>query len=196
MAAASPIERELAAIAGESWVSQGNSGAPEINEINGIRPAWSVAPGSAEEVAAILRLAQGRDLVVAPAGGLTKQQIGGIPERIDVLLRTERLNQVEHYDPGDLTIGVGAGIRFAEMQNKLTEHQQWIPLDAPFSNAAPNFKSATIGGLLATASFGPLKSGFGGLRDFCIGIQFVTPDGKVAKGGGRVVKNSRYTPAP
>jgi glycolate oxidase FAD binding subunit len=27
------------------------------------------------------------------------------------------------------------------------------------------------------------------MRDFCIGIQFVTADGKVAKGGGRVVKN-------
>jgi FAD/FMN-containing dehydrogenase len=27
------------------------------------------------------------------------------------------------------------------------------------------------------------------MRDFCIGIQFVTADGKVVKGGGRVVKN-------
>lgn len=192
IAAISAIERGLASIAGDSWVSQGSL---EAVEINGVRPAWIVAPGSAEEVAGILRLAQERDLVVAPAGGLTKQQVGGIPERIDILLRTERLNHVEHYDPGDLTIGVGAGMRFAEMQRKLAEHQQWIPFDAPFSNAAPssnaapNLSGATVGGLLATASFGPLKSGFGGLRDFCIGVQFVTADGKVAKGGGRVVKN-------
>ena len=27
------------------------------------------------------------------------------------------------------------------------------------------------------------------MRDFCIGVQFVTTDGKVVKGGGRVVKN-------
>ncbi len=182
VAATAAIERDLASIAGEAWVSPGNSEALSINDINGIRPAWSVAPGSAEEVAAIVSMASERDLVVAPAGGFTKQQIGGIPERIDILLRTERLNHVEHYDPGDLTIGVGAGIRFAEMQRTLVEHQQWIPLDAPLN-------SATVGGLLATASFGPLKSGFGGLRDFCIGVQFVTTDGKIAKGGGRVVKN-------
>jgi glycolate oxidase FAD binding subunit len=180
MAATSAIERELASVAGNSWVSQGSS---ELVEINGIRPAWTVSPGSAEEVAGILRLAQERDLVVATAGGFTKQQVGGIPERVDILLQTERLNHVEHYDPGDLTIGVGAGIRFAEMQGKLKEHQQWIPFDAP------NLSAATVGGLLATASFGPLKSGFGGLRDFCIGVQFVTADGKIAKGGGRVVKN-------
>jgi glycolate oxidase FAD binding subunit len=179
------IERELASIAGEKWVSAGT----DTFEINGVRPAWTVAPGSAEEVAAILRVANERDLVVAPAGGFTKQQIGGIPERLDILLRMERLNHVEHYDPGDLTIGVGAGIPFSEMQSALAEHQQWIPLDAPLSNAGSRLNAATVGGLLATASFGPLKSGFGGLRDFCIGVQFVTADGKIAKGGGRVVKN-------
>jgi glycolate oxidase FAD binding subunit len=46
-----------------------------------------------------------------------------------------------------------------------------------------------VGGLLATGAAGPLKSSFGHMRDFCIGVQFVTTDGKVVKGGGRVVKN-------
>jgi glycolate oxidase FAD binding subunit len=171
------IERDLASIAGEAWVSQGRF------EINGIPAAYTVSPGSVDEVAAIMRFAHDRELVVAPAGELTKQQVGGVPERVDILLSTRRLNHVEHYDPGDLTIGVGAGIHFAEMQRKLAEHQQWIPFDAP------NLNTATVGGLLATASLGPLKSGFGGMRDFCIGIQFVTAEGRIAKGGGRVVKN-------
>jgi glycolate oxidase FAD binding subunit len=34
-----------------------------------------------------------------------------------------------------------------------------------------------------------LRSGFGGLRDFCIGVSFITGDGANARGGGRVVKN-------
>jgi glycolate oxidase FAD binding subunit len=173
----SSLQRELAAIVGAASVNQ------EQVEINGVVPAVSVAPGSAEEIAAVLRLANERGLVVAPSGAFTKQQVGGIPERIDVLLRTERLNQIRHYDPGDLTVGVGAGLRLVDLQNALGEHQQWIPYDPP------NFKTATIGGLLATAAFGPLKSGSGGLRDFCIGIQFVTGEGTVAKAGGNVVKN-------
>jgi len=177
VATTTSLQPELAAIVGEAHVSQ------EQVEINGVIPAVSVEPGSAEEIAAVLKLANQRGLAVAPAGGFTQQQVGGIPERIDVLLRTQRLSQIKSYDPGDLTIGVGAGIRFADMQSALAEHQQWIPYDPP------NQKTATVGGLLATAAFGPLKSGFGGLRDFCIGIQFVTGEGTIAKAGGNVVKN-------
>jgi glycolate oxidase FAD binding subunit len=152
-------------------------------DINGALPGAVVTPGSVEEVAAVLAFANSRDLVVAPAGGGTQQDIGGVPERIDILLSTARLDGIEHYDPGDLTIGIRAGTPFALAQQKLAEHQQWLPCDAA------NLDRATIGGLLATGAAGPLKSAFGGMRDYCIGIQFVTVDGKIAKGGGRVVKN-------
>jgi len=171
------VDRDLAAIVGDGHVTRTDF------EINGVVPAAVVSPGSPEEAGAVLRLANDRGLVVAPAGGLTKQQIGGVPERIDILLSTSRMNRIEQYDPGDLTISVAAGMAFAEMQSTLREHQQWVPCDAAKLNRA------TIGGLLATGAAGPLKSTFGHMRDFCIGIQFVTTDGKVAKGGGRVVKN-------
>src|SRR5947209_16386863 len=46
----------------------------------------------------LFRSVSERGLVVAPAGGFTRQQVGGIPERMDVLLRTERLNQVLQYE--------------------------------------------------------------------------------------------------
>ena len=174
---ATSIEQELAAIVGEANVGH------ETRDINGIVPSVTVSPGSAQEIATVLQFANSRDLVVAPAGGFTKQQTGGAPDRLDILLRLARLSQVEHYDPGDLTVSLGAGITFAEVQSKLAEHQQWLPYDAP------NLASATVGGSLATASAGPMKSSVGGLREFCIGVQFVTADGKIAKGGARVVKN-------
>lgn len=173
------LERELAAIVGDEHVS---AGASEL-EINGVVPGSVVSPGSVEEIATILRLANSRGLVVVPAGGFTKQDIGGIPERVDILLRTTRLNTIEHFDPGDLTIGVNAGMSFTEAQEELAKHQQWLPCDAA------RLDRATFGGLLATGAAGPLKSAFGGMRDYCIGVQFVTADGKIAKGGGRVVKN-------
>ncbi len=173
------VDRDLAAIVGETHLTHDLRGF----DINGVAPSVVVFPGSPEEVAAVLHLANERDLVVAPAGGLTKQQIGGVPERVDILLSTTRMNKIEEYDPGDLTIAVGAGMPFAEMQRKLGEHHQWVPCDSA------SLDHATIGGLLATGAAGPLKSTFGHMRDFCIGIQFVTTDGKVVKGGGRVVKN-------
>jgi glycolate oxidase FAD binding subunit len=106
-----------------------------------------------------------------------------VPERVDILLSTTRMNKIEEYDPGDLTIAVQAGMPFAQMLRTLGEHQQWVPCDAA------RLEHSTVGGLLATGAAGPLKSSFGHMRDFCIGVQFVTTDGKVVKGGGRVVKN-------
>jgi len=146
-------------------------------------PRAVVEPGSAEEVAAVMKYAHAHELVVVPAGGFTHQFTGAIPERIDIVLRTSRLKAVEHYDAGDLMIGVGAGTTLAEVERQVGPHQQMLPLDAPQP------EKCTIGGALASAAQGPLKQLYGGLRDYCTGVRFVTADGKVAKAGAKVVKN-------
>ena len=176
------LAAELASICGEEQVKEDATTLAAF-AIDDVTPAAAVSPGSAEEIAAILRFASEHDLVVAPCGGCTAQATGRIPERIDILLRTNRLNAVEHYDPGDLTAGFGAGTTLATLQETLAKNNQFLPLAV----ASPS--EATIGGLLACAAQNALSHGYGGLRDFCIGIQFVTGDGKLAKGGGRVVKN-------
>jgi FAD/FMN-containing dehydrogenase len=60
------IDRELAAIVGEGNVARTDF------EINGVVPSAVVSPRSSEEAGSVLRLANERDLVVAPVGGLTK----------------------------------------------------------------------------------------------------------------------------
>src|SRR5206468_5459380 len=105
------------------------------------------------------------------------------PERVDIVLSAARLNGVEHYDPGDLTLGVAAGTTLAQLDAVLAANVQFLPIDAMLP------ERATIGGVLATAANGPLKHGYGSVRDFCIGVSFVTAEGRIAKGGGRVVKN-------
>ncbi|MEO5935765.1 MAG: FAD-binding oxidoreductase [Terriglobales bacterium] len=177
MASIDAWQAELAGVVGAE--NAGESSA----EIEGVKPACVVAPASAEETAATLRIANEHGLCVVPAGGLTKQGMGHVMTQIDVLLSTRRMNQVQYYDPGDLTFGVGAGMTLAEVQQTLTAHGQWLPFDAMSSS------KGSVGGLMATNAHGPLKHFYGGVRDFCIGVEFATADGKVAKGGGRVVKN-------
>lgn len=151
--------------------------------IDGVTPAVVVTPAGVQQTCEILGYANAQRLVVVPAGGFTQQGTGAIPERIDIVLRTTHLAAVEHYDPGDLTIGIGAGTTIAAVESLIGEHRQLLPLDV----AKPG--RSTVGGVLATAAHGPLKHACGGARDFCIGVRFVTADGKFAKGGGRVVKN-------
>ncbi len=136
-----------------------------------------------DEIAAVLHFANDHGLSVVPAGGFTQQQSGNLPAQVDVLLRTSRLTAVDHYDPGDLTIGIGAGCTAAQLSTMVGADGLLFAGDA----ALP--ERSTVGGLLATGMAGPLRQGYGGLRDYCIGIRFVTGDGRKAKGGGRVVKN-------
>ncbi len=151
--------------------------------IDNVVPTVAVSPGTIEEVSSVLRYANERALIVAPAGGMVHQSIGNMPPRIDILLRTERLTTIEHYDPGDLTIGVGAGTRLGDLQALVRDQGQVFPVDIAHADRV------TIGGAMAVAAQGPHKHFFGGLRDFCIGVRFVTGDGVAAKAGGRVVKN-------
>jgi glycolate oxidase FAD binding subunit len=170
---------ELAAIVGEPNVVE----APSGYAIDGVTPETAVSPANVEEVSAVLRYAFERELIVVPAGGMVHQEIGKIPSRVDILLRTERLTGVEHYDPGDLTIGVGAGMKLSDLHALVGEQRQVFPLDIAHADRV------TMGGAMAVAAHGPNKHFFGGLREFCIGVRFVTADGVGAKGGGRVVKN-------
>jgi glycolate oxidase FAD binding subunit len=93
------------------------------------------------------------------------------------------LKVVEHFDAGDLTVGIGAGTTVNELNAMLAPHRLMFAIDPPCP------ETATIGGVLATAAHGPHRHGFGAVRDHCIGIRFVTGDGRTGKGGGRVVKN-------
>ncbi|HVZ61122.1 MAG TPA: FAD-binding oxidoreductase [Terriglobales bacterium] len=180
--AAASMAASLAELVGDRHVNTDASRLTAFS-IDGVVPRIEVSPQSVEEVASVLRFCEGNGLVVVPAGGFTAQLTGRPPQRIDVLLRTNRLNAIEHYDPGDLTIGAGAGVTLAGIHSTLAEHGQMLPI------SSPNPESATLGGVLARSAHDPRKQGYGGLRDFCIGIRFVTADGKFARAGGRVVKN-------
>jgi glycolate oxidase FAD binding subunit len=153
----------------------------EQHAIDGKSPGVVVRPECAEQIAAVLRIANEEDWTVAPVGGGTRQHVGRMPERVDIVLCTDRLNQIEAYDPGDLTISVQAGASVDRVVSSCAQHRQLLPIETALGS--------TVGGAVAAAQSGPLLTGFGGLRDFCIGISFVTGDGLSGRGGGRVVKN-------
>ncbi len=163
------VTRELRAICGDENARE--------------RPCHGVyvSPASAEEVAAVLQLANRHNLTVGPTGGSTEYSATCL--RTDIVLHTCRLTQLEHYDHADLTVGVGAGTTIAQLSAMVGGDKLMFAGDPPLP------ERCTVGGLLATASHGPLRHGFGSVRDYCIGVRFVTGDGRRAKGGGRVVKN-------
>lgn len=140
-------------------------------------------PGSVEEVSAILAFASAEGLKVVPWGSGTKMALGGIPERVDLVLGLSRLSGAVDHEPGDMTASFRAGTLLKEAQAVLGRHGQFIALDPPDADRA------TLGGILATNSSGPRRLRYGASRDLLIAIRVVHADGKVTKAGAKVVKN-------
>jgi glycolate oxidase FAD binding subunit len=140
-------------------------------------------PASAEELARILHEAATARHAVTPVGGGRAMGMGNPVERCDVELHTTRLDRVLEHSQADMVVSVEAGITLEALQAELAKAGQFLPLDP---HASPGH---TIGGLLATGWTGPLRMRYGSPRDFLIGVRVALPDGKLASGGGRVVKN-------
>jgi len=154
-----------------------------LRQVDGKLPLAVVQPAEVAQVAEILRFAAAERLAVIPCGGCTKLGIGSPPARYDIALDLSRMNRVLAYDPRDLTLGVEPGVRIQDLLRVLAEQNQFLPLAVPFA------ERATVGGIVAANSSSPLRQFYGGVRDFCLGIEFVTGEGVISKGGGRVVKN-------
>jgi len=151
--------------------------------IDGITPHSVVYPTRAEEAAEVLRCAAAHDLVVIPCRNATKLDIGASPRRYDVALSLKDMNQVWYYEPDDLVVSVEPGMKFGDLQHFLARHRLWIPLDPGGG------ERASVGGILAANAAGPLRLQYGGPRDMVLGMKIATPEGRIVKTGGRVVKN-------
>jgi len=151
--------------------------------VDEIIPSVVAIPASAEEVAEIVRFAALERLVLIPSGARTKLRIGMPPSRYDIALDMTALNQIVHYDPGDLTLSAGAGTPIAKLNATLFERHQFLPLLVPW------YSRSTIGGTIASGIDSPLRQFYGTARDFLIGAEFVAGSGALTKSGGRVVKN-------
>lgn len=98
-------------------------------------------------------------------------------------LELDALTGIVDYTPGDLTLTARAGTSLAEIAAATTPNGQWLTL-APWGGDA-----GSIGATAATASAGPMSGALGTPRDVVIGLEAITGNGDVIRGGGRVVKN-------
>jgi glycolate oxidase FAD binding subunit len=142
-----------------------------------------IAPSTPEEFAAELAEAALRNKRIAIVGNDSKLGMAGPAVETETVLSSTRLARVLQYEPKDLTVSVEAGMPFPDLQALLAQNGQMIALDPPHA------ASATIGGVVASDSSGPLRAGYGTARDLVIGMTFATLDGKLVRSGGMVVKN-------
>ncbi len=174
------LER-VAAIVGSDAVRSGEEARRWA--VGGVVPRVVAAPATTEEAAALLALASEEGWAVEPAGAGGWLGAGRVPERIDLVVTTERMTALVEHEPADLVVTVEAGMPLRELNRRLAPHRQWLPLDPP------GREDATVGAAISLAAAGPLREGHGTPRDHVLGMRIVTGDGRVLDLGGKVVKN-------
>ncbi|MEW6707745.1 MAG: FAD-binding oxidoreductase [Pseudomonadota bacterium] len=137
-----------------------------------------VRPGTAAEVAAVVRACAAHGTGVVPQGGNTGLVGGGVPDASgsQVLLSLTRLNRIRAIDRPNLTLTAEAGCVLQAVQEAAAAEDLLFPL----SLAAEG--SCTIGGNLATNAGGTQVLRYGNARELCLGLEVVTAGGELWDG--------------
>ncbi len=141
-----------------------------------------VEPETVEEIAEAVRKCETDKITLAPLGSArTLSQIRKTPVALGVSLA--RMRRVIAYEPDDMTIVLEAGSTLGEVNRLAAQHRQRLPVDP----REP--ERTTIGAMVGAAHAGPARLSEGTVRDLLIGVGFVGHGGRLARAGGRVVKN-------
>jgi len=149
-----------------------------VNEFQGI-PVYT--PADEAELSAIVGNLRKEKKTFTPFGARTLFPFLSCKAEPDVFVQTTRMRSIVEHDAANLSVTAQAGIALGELQDRLAEAGQFLPLDAP--------RKATIGGIAAAALSGPRRHVYGATRDRVLGLKFVEPGGQVLAAGGKTVKN-------
>jgi alkyldihydroxyacetonephosphate synthase len=147
------------------------------------RPAAIVWPTSTEEVAAIVRWARSRGVVVVPFGAGSGVCAGVQPGDDTLIVDLKRMGRVRRLEPGSPLVEVEAG-------------HMGVPLERTLGRAGltlGHFPSSilcsSVGGWVAARSAGQCSGAYGKIEDMVVALECVT-------GAGDVVSLSRRTSGP
>ena len=180
----------LAEIVGPAHVlTAGDDKQPYLEEWRGYyhgRAPAVVRPSSAEEVSAILRLANETGTPVVPQGGNTGLVGGQIPDESgrELVVSLERLNRIRAIDAEGGTIIAEAGVVLQRLQEAASEAGMLFPLSLGAQG------SCRIGGNISTNAGGTNVLAYGNTRSLVMGLEVVLPTGEIWNGLRGLLKDN------
>ncbi|OBH30143.1 oxidoreductase [Mycobacterium sp. E342] len=144
------------------------------------RASALVRPGSAEQVAEVLRVCRDNGAHVTVQGGRTSLVAGTVPEHDDVLLSTERLHAVDDVDTLERRVHAGAGATLAAVQRAAGAAGLLFGVDLAARD------TATVGGMASTNAGGLRTVRYGNMGEQVVGLEVALPDGTLLRRHSRV----------
>ena len=146
-------------------------------------PDMVVFPGSAEEIAAIVKLANLHHFPVVPRGAGTGRAGGSVPVQGGVVLVMTRMKRIIEINPADMVAVVEPGVITGHLKRAVAEHGLYYPPDPGSADYC------TIGGNVAAGAGGAVAVQYGVTRDYVLGLEVVLPTGEIIEAGARTVKS-------
>jgi glycolate oxidase subunit GlcD len=137
-----------------------------------------VAPGDADEVAAVVRWCYANDVPIVARGGGTGLLGGAVPVRGGVVVSLERLRRVRELEPALWRIYPEAGVSTHDVQRLARENGLLFGPDPGAS------EQSQIGGNVATNAGGPHALKYGVTGAWVTGLEVVLAPGELVHVGG------------
>ena len=183
------IVAELRSIVGEQHVIYGE---PERmldyahDEAHGQQvhmPDVVVKPDSAEQISAIMRLANRELIPVTPRGAGSGLSGGAVAVFGGILLSVERMNHILEVDLANLVAVVEPGVITNDISEAVRKHNLF------YAGYPMSVETCFIGGNVAENAGGGRAIKYGVTGRYVIGLEVVLPTGEIVEMGGKRLKD-------
>ncbi|HMI07081.1 MAG TPA: FAD-linked oxidase C-terminal domain-containing protein [Flavobacterium sp.] len=147
-------------------------------------PAVLLKPGTPEEIASIMRIANQYEIPVTPIGGRTGLSGGALSVHQGIGLSMERFNKIIHIDEQNLQVLVEPAVITQVLRETVAEKGLFYPPD-PSSQG-----SCFIGGNVAENAGGARAVKYGVTKDYVLNLEVVLANGEIIWTGANTLKNS------
>jgi len=184
------IAEQLKTIVGEKYVIFGDAEKLEpyshdevAEEQYAHMPECLVRPETAEQVAAVMKLANREMIPVTPRGAGSGLSGGAVPVHGGIVLLCDRMNRIIEVDRRNMTITVEPGVVTNEINDVIA------PDGLFFAGYPMSLETCYIGGNVAENAGGGKAVKYGVTGRYVIGLEVVTPTGRIVQLGGKLVKD-------
>jgi glycolate oxidase len=146
------------------------------------RPNCAVWPTNTEQVAEIMKFASRHKLPVIPRGAGTGLSGMAVPVQAGIVMDLCRMDKILKVSVEDRLAVVQPGVVYADLDKALAPHGFFFPPD-PGSGSV-----CTLGGNVATNAGGVKGAKYGTTRDYVLGLEVVTAEGRVMRTGAATMK--------
>jgi D-lactate dehydrogenase (cytochrome) len=146
------------------------------------RPDVVVYPESTDDVRHVVDVAHTSRTPVTPVAVNSSLEGHTVPIHGGISLDMTRMDRVLSIEVGDFLAVVQPGVTYPRLNEALRATGLFFPVDPG--------AEASLGGMASTNASGTMAVRYGVTRDLVLGLEVVTPTGRVVRTGGRAPKSS------